>query len=61
MPSTKDTFERVYRTRQWGVEGGGSSPGSSLKESMGASRVLFHVVLSLNINTVVDAACGAMT
>ena len=61
MPSTKDTFERVYRTHRWGADGGGSGPGSTFEQSMGASRVLFHVILSLNVNSVVDAACGAMT
>lgn len=61
MSLTKDTFERVYRTHQWGKHGGGSGPGSTFEQSMGASRILFYVILSLNINIVVDAACGAMT
>lgn len=61
MSATKDAFERVYRTHRWGKDGGGSGPGSTLEESMGASRVLFYVIMSLNINSVVDAACGAMT
>lgn len=61
MSPTKDTFERVYRTHRWGKDGGGSGPGSTIEESMGASRVLFYVIMSLNINSVVDAACGAMS
>lgn len=60
-PSTKQIFSHVYATKKWGSEGGGSGVGSSLVESMGASRVLFHVILSLNVHVVVDAACGAMT
>ncbi len=61
MSPTKDIFERVYRTHPWGKDGGGSGPSSSFYESMGASRILFYVILSMNINSVVDAACGAMT
>jgi len=61
MHSTKDTFERVYRTHRWGADGGGSGPGSTFEQSVGASRVLFYVIVSLNLNSVVDAACGAMT
>lgn len=61
MHSTKDTFERVYRTHRWGADGGGSGPGSTCEQSVGASRVLFYVIVSLNLNSVVDAACGAMT
>jgi len=60
MPSTKSTFARVYSTRRWGDDGGGSGPGSTLSESSGAARILFHIILSLNAQVVVDAACGAM-
>ena len=61
MPSTTSTFAHVYATRRWGTDGGGSGPGSTLSESAGAARVLFHMILSLNAQVVVDAACGAMT
>tara|TARA_X000001036_G_scaffold381912_1_gene374281 strand:+ start:5949 stop:6629 length:681 start_codon:yes stop_codon:yes gene_type:complete len=60
MSDTLHAFDRVYKTHKWGVDGGGSGLGSTLRQSSGAARILFHVVLSFNIHTIVDAACGAM-
>ena len=54
------TFEGIYHHGNWSHAGGGSGPGSSLLATMGASRILFHVIMAYSIRTMIDAPCGAM-
>jgi len=56
----EQVFKAIYEKRVWGREGRGSGAGSDPAFAMGCAHVLFHVVLSLNISSVVDAPCGGM-
>lgn len=56
----EQVFTAIYEKRVWGREGRGSGTGSDPAFAMGCAHVLFHVVLSLNISSVVDAPCGGM-
>ena len=56
----KSAFDHVYAAHVWGLAGGGSGPGSSLASTRAISALLVHFVMAYNINTFLDAACGAM-
>ena len=53
-------FNHIYKSKHWGDEGNGSGPGSSVQEAFGISHILYHLILSLQIVSVLDAACGGM-
>ena len=58
--SNEEAFSYIYNKHVWGHFGHGSGKGSELGGSMGAAHILFHVVLLLNITSMVDAPCGGM-
>jgi hypothetical protein len=58
--SVEESFTSVYKKQQWGQEGAGSGPGSSEVSAAGASRILFHVIMMFNVNSMIDAPCGGM-
>jgi hypothetical protein len=57
---TEESFASIYNESKWGSRGGGSGDGSTEQNAVGASRILFHLILELNVNSVLDAPCGAM-
>jgi hypothetical protein len=54
------TFERVYRERKWGDDGGGSGAGSTVSVTRYARLILELVVHKYALHSIVDAPCGAM-
>lgn len=62
MSSSKieHAFTNVYQKQQWGQEGGGSGSGSTEVHAAGASRIVFHVLMAFNLQSMIDAPCGAM-
>lgn len=53
-------FEKVYRERLWGTEGGGSGPGSEADATRNARIIIELVVHKYKVHRIVDAPCGAM-
>ena len=53
-------FSNIYKTNAWGTDGNGSGQGSSLEAAAGASRILYHVLMHLDIRRVADCPCGGM-
>jgi hypothetical protein len=62
MPtSSEDAFERVYSQRLWGDNAGlGAGPGSTPEATQTLSALLAHIVVTLNITSMLDVPCGAM-
>jgi hypothetical protein len=63
--SELSVFDNIYKTNKWGGTnisnaGAGSGGGSSLQGSIGASRIIYHVCVERNLNSIVDAPCGGM-
>ena len=54
------TFTSVYSSHLWGELGRGSGPGSNIINAQGAARVLYHVTISINATSLIDAPCGGM-
>ena len=55
-------FDTVYEHDLWadGGEGGGSGPGSSINATRTVSALLVHLILAYQVNSLLDAPCGAM-
>ena len=53
------TQRSLYRRRRCSA-GGGSGDGSTELGGVGASRILFGLVMALNVSSMIDAPCGAM-
>ena len=60
MTTVAQAFTNVYARAAWGNEGGRSGPGSSELQASGASRIVFHLIMALNLQSMIDAPCGAM-
>lgn len=56
-------FQRIYQSGVWGAfndSAGGSGYGSLPEVAVGASRLIYHVVMMLDAHSVIDAPCGSM-
>lgn len=53
-------FDYIYAKKLWGNEGLGSGAGSSINYTIECRRILKEVVQVYEINSMVDAPCGAM-
>jgi len=58
--STEHSFTRIYDLGLWTGLGNGSGSGSTVEAAFGASHIMSHLVLSLNLTSMMDAPCGAM-
>ena len=59
--TSERAFSRVYSKKLWGDDAGrGAGPGSTPQATQALSALLAHVVLTLNISSMVDVPCGAM-
>ena len=60
---TTGVFQKIYQKGVWGSfngAGGGSGYGSLPTVAAGASRIIYHVVLTLGARRIIDAPCGSM-
>lgn len=53
-------FSKVYAKKLWGDAGHGAGPGSTPQATRTLSALLTHVVLTLNVSSMLDVPCGAM-
>lgn len=60
MSHIKTAFTEIYAKRKWGNEGRGSGPGSNKINAASTRRTLESVVSKYNIESMIDAPCGAM-
>ena len=59
--SSERAFSRVYSKKLWGDDAGrGAGPGSTPQATQTLSALLAHIVLTLNISSMIDVPCGAM-
>lgn len=54
----RDTFRRIYQHNEWGSDESVSGRGSTLKATEDLRRSIRIIVDKLEIETIVDAACG---
>ena len=55
-------FDAVYELDLWndGGLGSGSGPGSSLEATRTISALLVHLILTMNLKSMLDVPCGGM-
>lgn len=59
--SSQSAFSRVYSKKLWGDDAGrGAGPGSTPEATQTLSALLAHLVLTLNLTSMLDVPCGAM-
>ena len=59
--SAERAFSRVYAKKLWGDDAGrGAGPGSTPEATQALSALLAHLVITLNITSMLDVPCGAM-
>ena len=61
--TTEAIFTDIYRHKRWTDAtnaGKGSGAGSTVVAAQGASHILTHLALTLNVTSMLDAPCGAM-
>ena len=59
--SSERAFSRVYSKKLWGDDAGrGAGPGSTPEATQALLALLAHLVLTLNVSSMLDVPCGAM-